>query len=91
MRKFAFAVIAASLFLLPTLSSAKAANCQELRLACEHRDSLGEQGAGNCQKYRASCERHPSCSQLRYQCLHKDAYRGGEGAGFCQTYRETCR
>lgn len=89
MRRFAFVVAAtASIFILPTL--ANAANCQDLRLACEHKDSLGEQGGGNCQKYRETCQRRTSCSQLRYYCLHKDAY-GAQGQGFCQTYRQTCR
>ena len=90
MRTFAFVVAAASTLMLPTFASAKSANCQELLLACEHRDALGEQGLGNCQKYRASCERRPTCGQLRYYCLHKDAYNA-EGQGVCQPYRRTCR
>src|SRR3954447_26916566 len=30
--------------------------CEELRLACENKDRLGEQGAGNCQRYRETCQ-----------------------------------
>jgi hypothetical protein len=29
--------------------------CRELRLACIHRDELGEQGQGNCERYRRLC------------------------------------
>lgn len=72
----------------PTLAAAS--YCGELRLACEHKDSLGEQGAGNCKTYRETCQRRPSCSQLRYYCLHKDAY-GLQGQGYCQAYRTSCR
>src|SRR5437762_9962576 len=30
--------------------------CEELRLACQNRDRLGEQGEGNCQRYRQTCQ-----------------------------------
>ena len=29
--------------------------CEELRLACENKDRLGEQGEGNCRRYRQTC------------------------------------
>jgi len=29
--------------------------CRELRLACLHKEELGEQGMGNCQRYRELC------------------------------------
>jgi hypothetical protein len=75
----------------PTLASAASARvCSELRLACTHRDALGEQGLGNCEKYRQTCERPLSCSQLRYRCLHKDAY-AAQGQGLCEAYRQSCR
>jgi hypothetical protein len=66
--------------------------CEELRLACENRDRLGEQGEGNCRRYRQTCQR-PSpqmCEELRMACLHKDQI-GEQGAGNCRQYRETCR
>ena len=31
-------------------------DCRELRLACLHKDELGEQGQGNCQRYRENCQ-----------------------------------
>jgi hypothetical protein len=31
-------------------------DCRELRLACLHKDELGEQGQGNCQRYREICQ-----------------------------------
>ena len=67
--------------------------CEELRLACENKDRLGEQGEGNCRRYRQTCER-PSrqqvCEELRQSCLHKDQL-GEQGEGNCRRYRETCR
>lgn len=30
-------------------------DCHELRLACLHKEDLGEQGRGNCQRYRQLC------------------------------------
>jgi hypothetical protein len=29
--------------------------CKELRLACIHKEELGEQGRGNCRRYREVC------------------------------------
>jgi hypothetical protein len=34
------------------------ADCHELRLACLHKEDLGEQGRGNCQRYREMCRTH---------------------------------
>jgi hypothetical protein len=31
--------------------------CEQLRLACEHKEELGEQGEGNCRRYRETCRR----------------------------------
>ena len=31
------------------------ARCRELRLACLHKEELGEQGMGNCRTYRELC------------------------------------
>jgi hypothetical protein len=31
--------------------------CRELRLACLHKEELGEQGQGNCERYRSICGR----------------------------------
>ena len=67
--------------------------CEELRLACENRDRLGERGEGNCRRYREACERpvrHDVCAELRAACLYKDEL-GEQGAGNCRRYRETCR
>ena len=69
---------------------ASAGYCEELRLACEHKDSLGETGGGNCKAYRETCQRRVSCSSLRYYCLHKEEYALG-GQGYCETYRASCR
>ena len=30
--------------------------CKELRLACLHKEELGEQGQGNCRRYREVCQ-----------------------------------
>jgi len=30
--------------------------CRELRLACLHKEELGEQGLGNCRRYREVCQ-----------------------------------
>ena len=72
--------------------------CEELRLACENKDRLGEQGAGNCQRYRETCQqrarqqssRQQMCEELRTACLHKDQL-GEQGEGNCRRYRENCR
>lgn len=34
------------------------ADCHELRLACLHKEDLGEQGQGNCRRYREMCRTH---------------------------------
>ena len=34
---------------------AESRQCEELRLACENRDRLGERGEGNCRRYREFC------------------------------------
>jgi hypothetical protein len=31
--------------------------CEQLRLACENKDRLGERGEGNCRTYRETCQR----------------------------------
>jgi hypothetical protein len=68
--------------------------CEELRLACENKERLGERGEGNCQRYRQLCQPQPSrrqvCEELRVVCLHKDQL-GEQGEGNCRKYRETCR
>jgi len=68
--------------------------CEELRLACENRERLGERGEGNCQRYRQLCQPQPSrrqvCEELRVACLHRDQL-GEQGEGNCRRYRETCR
>ncbi len=94
MRKYAFviAAAAAAFIVLPASAYAQSGRCEELRLACEHKGALGEQGAGNCKQYREECQRRPvfNCGRLRYQCLHKDQL-GMQGAGTCERYREMCR
>ncbi len=35
--------------------SAYRGECRELRLACVHKEELGEQGRGNCRRYREVC------------------------------------
>jgi hypothetical protein len=35
--------------------SAYRGECRELRLACIHKEELGEQGLGNCRRYREVC------------------------------------
>ena len=32
-------------------------DCEELRLACLHKEELGEEGEGNCRRYRETCRR----------------------------------
>ena len=32
--------------------------CRELRLACTHKEELGETGQGNCERYRRLCGRY---------------------------------
>ena len=67
--------------------------CEELRLACENKDRLGEQGEGNCRRYRQMCQRQSRrevCEELRAACLNKDRL-GEQGEGNCRRYRQTCR
>ena len=67
--------------------------CEELRLACENKDRLGERGEGNCRRYRETCQRpvrRDVCGELRAACLNKDRL-GEQGEGNCRRYRETCR
>jgi hypothetical protein len=67
--------------------------CEELRLACESKDRLGEQGEGNCRRYRQTCQqpsRAQVCEELRTACLQKDRL-GEQGEGNCRRYRESCR
>lgn len=90
MRKFMLAMATASAVLIIS-APAYAGRCQELRLACEKKEQLGERGQGNCRAYREQCGRRgPSCGELRYYCLHKEEF-GGQGQGFCRQYRENCR
>ncbi|MGO9543334.1 MAG: hypothetical protein ACLPPF_00850 [Rhodomicrobium sp.] len=84
----------AAIFAISLLGAApsQASVCSELRLACEHKGSLGETGAGDCKRYRATClqPRWSSCRSLRYQCLHKEGL-GEAGQGVCARYRRNCR
>src|SRR4051794_36576424 len=68
--------------------------CEELRLACENKDRLGERGEGNCRRYRETCQRaaprRDMCGELRAACLNKDRL-GEQGEGNCRRYRQTCR
>jgi hypothetical protein len=34
---------------------ARQGDCEELRLACLHKEELGEEGEGNCRRYRETC------------------------------------
>jgi hypothetical protein len=63
--------------------------CEELRLACENRRQLGEQGEGNCRRYRETCH-WQFCRELRQACQHKGEL-GERGEGNCRKYREICR
>ena len=69
--------------------------CDQLRRACENKDSLGEVGQGNCRRFREECgrprpPRRDVCRELRQACLYKDQLGEG-GRGNCREYRETCR
>jgi hypothetical protein len=102
MRKLVLAFAAAAIFVGPVTASAQRAGgqCEQLRLACENKDRLGEQGEGNCRKYRQMCQQpQPArqraspqqiCEELRQACLNKDQL-GEQGEGNCRKYRETCR
>jgi hypothetical protein len=37
--------------------SAYGGECRQLRIACLHKEDLGEQGQGNCERYRRRCVR----------------------------------
>jgi hypothetical protein len=67
--------------------------CEQLRLACENKDALGERGEGNCRRYRETCQRpvrRDLCQELRSACLNKERL-GEQGEGNCRRYRQTCR
>ena len=67
--------------------------CEQLRLACENKERLGEQGEGNCRRYRETCGRpvrRDRCEDLRAACLNKERL-GEQGEGNCRRYREICR
>jgi hypothetical protein len=34
---------------------ARQGDCEELRLACLHKEELGEEGEGNCRRYHETC------------------------------------
>lgn len=90
MRKYLLAMaVAAAGLIIPASAYAQGGRCEELRLACEKKEQLGEQGRGNCRAYREQCSRRVSCGQLRHYCLHKEEY-GAQGQGFCRRYRENC-
>ena len=75
------------------IDDGRGGQCQQLRLACENKDRLGEQGEGNCRRYRETCQRpvrRDACAELRTACLNKDQL-GEQGEGNCRRYRETCR
>ena len=36
---------------------ARQGDCEDLRLACLHKEELGEEGEGNCRRYRETCRR----------------------------------
>jgi hypothetical protein len=88
MRPMLLAIALAATFLTMPATSFGAADCDELRLACENKRALGEQGEGNCRRYRA-CLRS-QCAELRSACLHKRDL-GEQGQGNCRRYRELCR
>jgi hypothetical protein len=35
---------------------ARRGDCEQLRLACLHKEELGEEGEGNCRRYRETCK-----------------------------------
>jgi hypothetical protein len=98
MRAYGLAIAIAAVCLTVPVSAGAAGRCEELRLACEHKDALSELGVGNCKKYRACLAavtsrrvwHRQSCSDMRRACLHKDAL-GELGVGNCKKYREMCR
>ncbi len=98
------AMAAAALFLLsapalsrildvgPDIVRVATGDCEELRLACQQKERLGERGEGNCRRYRETCQRprRDVCQELRAACLNKERL-GERGEGNCRKYRETCR
>ena len=108
MRSYALAIAAAAaLFSFPAaaqptfeigpggvrIGGPRSSQCEELRLACENKDALGEQGEGNCRRYRQTCQRvsrRELCAELRRACLNKEEL-GEQGEGNCRRYRNTCR
>src|SRR3954470_20587399 len=107
MRKSVLIVTAAAALLLSPISGfaqsidigpggvrvERGGRCEQLRLACENKDRLGERGEGNCRTYRATCLRSSGrdlCPDLRAACLKKDRL-GEQGEGNCRRYRQTCR
>jgi hypothetical protein len=85
MKTIVLAAILSAGLLVP---SAIAQDCEELRLACQMKRQLGEQGQGNCKAFR-QCQQQ-QCGELRQACLHKGEL-GERGQGNCKRYRETCR
>lgn len=89
---FRFLVPALFMALFGAVSLAHAQNCEDLKLACENKDALGERGLGNCKRYREAClhvRGDPYCNDLRMACLYKDQL-GERGMGNCRRYREEC-
>ena len=91
MRAYAFVAAVAMAFLVLPVPVKAAEDCEELKLACEHKGQLGEQGQGNCRHYREVCLQPAveDCAELRRACLHKGQL-GEQGQGNCRKYRETC-
>jgi hypothetical protein len=90
MRMYLLAIAAAAAMLTASIP-AKADDCEELKLACQHKGELGERGEGNCRRYREHCGgMRADCAELRAACLHKGEL-GERGEGNCRRYRETCR
>jgi hypothetical protein len=64
--------------------------CERLRIRCQYKYELGEQGEGNCRRYREECGgRGNYCERLRYRCRHKYEL-GLEGEGACRRFRAEC-
>ena len=62
--------------------------CKELRLACVHKEELGEQGHGNCRRYRESLPRallgeweQPALRPQMLANLHLEAPRSPKRVG----------
>ena|ERR1700730_4041663 len=74
---------AAVLIVAPTLASARSGYCDELRLACLYKDSLGESGAGNCHRYRENCtlirQDYYSSDNINNRCSAQADARGLHG------------